>query len=125
MAGPVVSYDAWIALRVPGEDPADAPTVLDLGNYTSNVSPMFRHALTAAMGRRTVLGDLDGWRCGVLRPLLSVAVFAMVRDREQLLPLEPSNGWGDYAGALAYLRGIAEGCARFADVDGAVLRIYA
>lgn len=119
-----MSYDAAVVLPMPADDPEGDVTLAELGNYTRNVSPMFRHALAPLHGV-TVLGDLDGLPCATLAYSLPVAVARMESDREQLLPLQPANGWGDYAGALAYLQGLRDGCQRFAHVPGAVLRIDA
>jgi len=114
-----MSYDGWIMLRV-SED--DAHELEDVGNYTSNVSPMWTHALTEAMGgTRTPLSATEGWSCERAAPVLAQALAVMERDADALRALEPSNGWGDYAGALKYLGRVSALCDRFSKVDGAYL----
>jgi hypothetical protein len=113
-----MSYDGWIMLRV-SED--DVHELEEIGNYTSNVSPMWTLALTEAVGERTRLSDTEGWSCERAAPVLARAVAVMGRDWEALRALEPSNGWGDYEGALKYLGRASTLCERFAQVEGTYL----
>ena len=75
-------------------------------NYTRNVSPMW----SAAIGEN--LGDLIN-RLPAARDLLprvQRGVSAMETSPETYRAMNPDNGWGDYDGALAYLRWIADMC---------------
>jgi hypothetical protein len=76
-------------------------------NYTSNVAPMWHEALGES------LGDLIE-RCGkrnadLIEPLAR-AVAAMEADAPKYQAMNPSNGWGHYDGALAYLRWMLTMC---------------
>jgi hypothetical protein len=72
-------------------------------NYTSNAWRMYAEA-----GIR--LPELDGLWCGDLVWRLADAVKQMETDPGRFQPLEPENGWGDYEGALNYLRSILDVC---------------
>lgn len=79
--------------------------VADIGNYTSNVAAMWREAL----GHQ--LCDLDGRRAGDALNVVGMAVEAMEASPSEYEALSPSNGWGSYEGALAYLRRLRDACA--------------
>lgn len=79
--------------------------VTEVGNYTSNVSPMWAEAL----GHR--LRDLHGRRAGDVLDALRVAVTAMETNPDEYRALNPENGWGSYDGALSYLRDLRDACA--------------
>lgn len=116
-----MSYDGWIVLQLADDD---AHELAELGNYTSNVSGMWAHALTEAMPPGTPplrLSDTEGWTCAAAAPILARAVEVMERDEAALRAFEPANGWGDYEGALKYLGRVARQCQRFAGVAGASL----
>lgn len=138
-----MSYDGYIYLQVAekpppppdGVDPYDYweeqppyEVLLDeVGNYTSNVSRMWSAALGAvapehapelvpAEGSRILLSDTEGWTCAKAAPLLRAAAGWLAEHEEQMLLLNPSNGWGDYAGAVEYLTRAASLAERFATV---------
>ncbi|MFE4857323.1 hypothetical protein [Streptomyces sp. NPDC056670] len=103
-----MSYD--ISLRVTvdvgGPEPAEFCPA-DIGNYTSNVSPLWSEAL----GRR--LADLKDANAGDSLPALKRAVAAMEADPDKYRPMNPKNGWGDYEGALQYLRELRNACTAY------------
>lgn len=130
-----MSYDVWLAIDTGAPEPA---TVAECGNYTSNVSGMWLLALglperpcyqedgSPRMGSRLNrdtgtwepvhvhdhgLRVLHGAPCSEAAGVLARAVERMRADPDLYRPMEPSNGWGDYEGALAYLDGIAQACA--------------
>lgn len=78
--------------------------VVEVGNYTYNVGPMFYKALGVG------LGDLEGVVASEAIPRLRAAVADMVDNPVPYEAMNPSNGWGDYAGALRYLRKLLECC---------------
>lgn len=86
-------------------------TVFDVGNYTSNVSGMWTKALGFP------LRSLKGKRASEVLPELNRAVSHMVNNREEYIPMNPPNGWGDYEGALEYLRKLRDGCAANPDAE--------
>ena len=81
-------------------------TVVDIGNYTSNVSGMWAKAL----GER--LSEFDGRNAGDSVPQLDQAIADMQANRADYEAMNPDNGWGRYGGALEYLRTLRDGCAR-------------
>lgn len=97
-----MSYDLYLRIDTGGEDPA---CVLAVGNYTSNVSGMWAESLGYP------LADLDGRLAADAIPDLEAAVARMEADPDTYRAMEPANGWGDYRGALGYLRDLLDGCA--------------
>lgn len=98
-----MSYDIYLQIDTGGPEPAD---VCDVGNYTSNVSPMWRLALGHS------LADLHGRQCVDCIPALTAAVDHM-RDPANLATYEamnPSNGWGKHDSATEYLARLLEAC---------------
>lgn len=101
-----MSYDGWLVIDTGGPEPA---TVAELGNYTSNVSPMWAKALAAA-GEDIRLSDTEGRLAADVLPLLIAAVSHMRENPDEYRAMNPPNGWGDYEGALRYLVGVAKAC---------------
>ncbi len=100
-----MSYD--VSLEIDTGGPEDTwPDVVEIGNYTSNVSPMW----TSALGG-TRLREFHHVSCAEAAGPLAEAVKRMEADPAAYQGMNPSNGWGDYEGALDYLRRIAEACA--------------
>lgn len=96
-----MSYDAYLKIDTGGDEPA---TVCDIGNYTSNVSGMWRKALGKP------LGEYDGVLAGDMIPDLERAVNDMIQNPQVYLPMNPDNGWGNYGGAKQYLEDILAAC---------------
>lgn len=103
-----MSYDGWLVIDTGGPEMAE---VVELGNYTSNVAPMWRKALSAA-GEDIRLSDTGGRISAEVLPLLQSAVAHMREHPDEYRPLDPENGWGDYEGALTYLAKVADECER-------------
>lgn len=103
-----MSYDGWLVMDTGGSEPA---TVAELGNFTSNVAPMWRKALAAA-GEDIRLSDTEGRGAAAVLPLLRKAVEHMEDHPDEYRELNPPNGWGDYDGALGYLRNVTQLCAK-------------
>jgi hypothetical protein len=66
---------------------------------------------TQALGHR--LADLNETNAGQSLPTLQRAVTAMEADPEKYQAMNPANGWGDYEGALDYLRKLRDACAAY------------
>ena len=79
-------------------------------NYTYNVSPMW-YACYPDKGIRKHYG-LTG-REAV--PVLMLLHQYMVVHREELLPMEPDNGWGSYDGALDFVNDLIKASMRHPD----------
>lgn len=92
----------WVGCTV--DIGGDEPYWHDSQNYTSNVSPMWREAL----GRS--LGDFDDAPCSEAGGVLRDGIAAMEADPAKYRAMSPKNGWGDYEGALDYLRFIEKLC---------------
>lgn len=87
----------------------------DIGNYTSNVSPMWTHALGYE------LADLKDRLAADALPDLQRAVAAMEADPDKYEAMGPTNGWGGYEGAHRYLRDLRDACATH---PGTAIRIW-
>ncbi len=75
---------------------------MDIGtesyNYTYNVSDMWYKA-SPEKGIRVIYG-LSGEDAAVeLQNMLNF----MIEDYEEMIKMEPSNGWGDYKGAMNFI----------------------
>jgi len=57
------------------------------------------------------LRALDGAPCSEAGGVIARAVERMEADPDTYRAMNPPNGWGDYEGALAFLRRLAEACA--------------
>lgn len=98
-----MSYDVYLQIDTGAGEPV---TAFYVGNYTSNVGPMWCEALDGKL-----LREYDGAPCSEAAGPLAEAVKRMEADPEKYREMEPPNGWGDYEGALKYLRTLAEACA--------------
>ncbi|MFD3777331.1 hypothetical protein [Streptomyces sp. NPDC058612] len=100
-----MSYDVSLYLSVDtgGPEPLEV-CVADIGNYTVNVARMW----TDALGHS--LGDLKEENAGDSLPVLTAAVDTLLAHPERYRAMEPSNGWGDYEGAVSYLRSLRDAC---------------
>lgn len=96
-----MSYDIYLEIDTGAED---LTTVVDIGNYTSNVSPMW----TRALGRP--LFELHGMAAVEAVPLLDAGIASMQADPDGFRELNPANGWGRFEGALGYLEELRAGC---------------
>ena len=96
-----MSYDVSLVIDTGGPEPAE---VLEVGNYTSNVVRMWQWAL----GVRLV--DYDGVPCERAIAPLKDGVRRMEADPDFYRPLTRNPDWGDYEGALDFLKRIVEAC---------------
>lgn len=116
-----MSYDTSI------HDPDTGDLIADVGNMTSNVGGMYARALPGPYeggGRyggfdeskpRAGLPGLSGLRCRDAAPILRAGIETMQAEEDIMRAMEPSNGWGSYEGALAYLCRVAAACAEHPD----------
>ena len=93
-----MSYDIW-ATHGPY---SDWDVAVDLGNYTSNVSGMWRAACPKLDGLAGIHGKL-GFQ---ISHDLKVGLVTMFRERDELREMNPDNGWGDFEGAFRYFAGV-------------------
>lgn len=85
-------------------------TVEVVGNMTHNVQPMWRKALQITSGVDMNLCDFNEWGAEKALPLLEKALEHMKQNRDEYVPLNPSNGWGSYESAVEYLSDFVTAC---------------
>lgn len=109
-----MSYDVHLEADLGGPEPVTL-NLLDR-NYTWNVYPMFKRAL----GDDGFCNEWDGLpaHVAVERCNLTLAEFDAFPDTFRAL--NPSNGWGDFDGARAFIEAIRDACAR---APNATLRV--
>lgn len=102
-----MSLDFYLGARV--DTGAKCPIWVEVwrGNYTHNVTPMWRLA-----GVYQALYWSDGERAGTLVPVLSRGCRAMRDNIAAYRALNPSNGWGDADRALVFLGRVTAACKR-------------
>lgn len=100
-----MSYDVSLEIDT-GAPEEDWPVAVEIGNYTSNVWLMWLTALNGVS-----LRDFNHVPCSEAAGPLAEAVRRMEADPDTYREMNPPNGWGDYEGALAYLRRLSEACA--------------
>ena len=98
-----MSYYVYLEVDTPSEG---RTVVAWIGNYTSNVKRMWNRALPP-----DGIAMLDGKPAGRVARALRGAVERMERNRVEYEAMNPPDGWGNYEGALDYLRSLAEACA--------------
>lgn len=97
-----MSYDVSLTINTGADENVE---VVDIGNYTSNVAAMWRHALPNSWDG---LDGLDGRLCGSAAVGLHEGVKHMEANPQVYKPMEPENGWGSYFGALSFLDRLAK-----------------
>jgi hypothetical protein len=100
-----VSYDIslYITVDTGGAEPHKFYPA-DIGNYTGNVSGMWTEALGYC------LADLEDKTAGDYIDDLNRAVADMEANPAKYEAMNPANGWGNYNGALDYLRRLRDAC---------------
>lgn len=103
-----MSHDAWMEIDTGGPEPA---LVADIGNYTRNVSPMWRKAMTFVTGGlETSIQDTDGMTGADALPVLKDALMHMLRNPAEYEAMNPENRWGNYEGATEFLLKCVQAC---------------
>lgn len=100
-----MSYDIWLEIDTRNGNVAEVDTCL---NYTSNVSPMWREALTGTGFE--FLGAMHGRRASECAPALRQAVANMKAAPEVYEAMNPANRWGNADGAREFLEKLADLC---------------
>lgn len=98
-----MSYDTWMTIDTGGPEPV---IVEEIGNMTSNVSPMWTKALGFP------LADMESWTGKEVLPHVerALANISNPETRHEYEAMNPENGWGDVAGAAKYLTKIRDAC---------------
>ncbi|WP_435109801.1 hypothetical protein [Nocardiopsis synnemataformans] len=96
-----MSYDISLVIDTGSSEPVE---VVEVGNYTSNVAPMWQWAL----GVR--LRDYDGVPCDRALAPLRDGIRRMQAAPDFYRPLTTNPEWGDYEGALNFLVKLTDAC---------------
>lgn len=99
-----MSWDVDIIINTGIED----SSVEECGNYTYNVSPMYYNSFNLEEGLR----GLHQMGCEDAIKHLNIAINKMESDPEKYRAMNPKNGWGDYEGALNFLKRIRKDCTK-------------
>ena len=105
-----MSWDYYIVVKTEEGEPVIVGDGGGRNNYTSNVSGMYRKAFSKVKETTFQLDDLDNMKCKDALPLLRRAIEEMENNPADYIPMNPENGWGNYGGAIDYLRRIAKDC---------------
>lgn len=97
-----MSYDIELKMDTGAKD---LTTVIDVGNYTSNIVKMFNHVFEVEDWKY-----IDGMLASAVLPILRRAHACMVLSEDYLKTLNPENGWGNYEGALKFLKKMIDAC---------------
>ena len=89
--------------------------VVNVGNYTWNVSPMYKEALGYT------LSELDNKKANEVIDELAEGHKKMIKKPQKYKKMNPDNGWGDYEGAKEYLHDIIIACAENPEC---IIRVY-
>ena len=96
-----------IRLHIEVDTGSEKPTDVTLyeANYTHNVRPMWEKA-----GVYDALYLSNGQTALHILPALEAGLLAMEADPPTYEALNPLNGWGNYIGALDFLRDFTDAC---------------
>ena len=90
-----MSYDFWLASSC---ETCNTSHVHFEVNYTSNIGPMFRHRF------KDGIHVINNENANVGGRILFDLLGHFLDNKEELEKLNPTNGWGDYEGALKLIR---------------------
>jgi hypothetical protein len=90
-----MSYDISLGIRVRDQ----WYDIIEVGNMTSNVAPMWRLASPHTDG----LAGMHGMSAEEAFPHISLLAYEMTQNPDKYRALNPDNGWGSYEGALNYV----------------------
>lgn len=79
---------------------------IEVDNYTYNVNCMYARAF----GTKSFSYLLNNRKCSEVIDLLQEAIKNMESDPDKYREMNPKNGWGDYEGALEFLKKILADC---------------
>ena len=108
-----MSWDIELVIDTGGDSPACVDVV---GNMTWNVSPMYYDALGD-----DGLRQLDGMLSRDAITILKHAIKKMEDNPDHYRAMNPKNRWGNYEGALEFLRKLLNSCIKHPKTT---IRIY-
>jgi hypothetical protein len=103
----LLSLDIYLNIDVDTGGPELHEVNLYWRNITHNVSPMWIEA-----GVYDALYESNGKQAGEVLDALKAGYFDMITWPLTYQQLDPPNGWGDYEGALEFLRDFMVTCAK-------------
>lgn len=102
-----LDFSLYLKCEDAGDGQEHIKELLDM-NITHNVAPMWREA-----GCYEALYKSEGDLAKDHVDAVSKAVLFMLADREKYEEMNPSNGWGDYEGALKWLQEVRNAMERY------------
>jgi hypothetical protein len=78
------------------------------GNATHNLLPMWRKA-----GVSDALYNSDGKLAKEITEKIQEGLAHMLEHKSEYVALNPSNGWGNYEGAVAFLQNLFNACLKY------------
>lgn len=118
-----MSASWWVVAHKPGcsMDDCKCPSSYDAPggdlNVTYNLTPMFREAgLFPA-----VHSDLYAAPCSEVAGVADAALRRLEADPERFRALNPPNGWGNYEGAVEFVRHLRDLCSSWSHIPSARL----
>ena len=92
----------WVSLCI--NTGKENKEVVDIGNMTSNIAPMYYDAF----GKDWKF--INNQKCKDIIGFIEEAYLKMENNPDKYKAMNPSNGWGNYEGALEYLKSILKEC---------------
>ncbi|MFB5759013.1 hypothetical protein [Paenibacillus medicaginis] len=89
----------------------DGHEEIDCGNYTYNVSPMYRRAMGFT------IGDLHRRSAADVAIILTDGIITLTNKPALYKEMNPENGWGNYEGAINFLAQIVKNCLLYPDYE--------
>lgn len=87
------------------------------GNVTHNLVPMWQKA-----GVYEALYKNDGKKAKDVLAVVEQGYKDMLKNKETYVALNPENGWGDFDGALKFIREFYEACVQYPE---SIISVYA
>lgn len=98
-----MSADVWLEIDTGGPEPSP---VCESRNITYNLTPMLAEAGFPGHG------EMVGLTAAEAGPIYQRTADTLLSDPDRFKKLNPSNGWGDYDGAVVFCRAMADQCAQ-------------
>jgi hypothetical protein len=104
----MMSYDVYVYVGVNRNE-------VFWRNYTSNVGGMFGKASVGIWYDENIVPRYKDFPCPVMKAVAKLIIRSMRSDPGTYEAMNPKNGWGDYDGALKFMRAIYRACHRNPD----------
>lgn len=113
-----ISREEWDR-RYPGREPVTFPSSNDGEVYSSNVTHNLNRMADAAGIYEACWRpeEIGVTKASQLVPLLRAGLEKLKADPERFQQLNPSNGWGNYEGLVAWVEDYLRACEAYPDAD--------